>query len=175
MVPTISFARLGVLALLAFTPHSTVGAQRSRACWLVTPAEAAQILGRPELASGEDMHDDYARCSYSRGGFDVHLNHGRTVANIRQALDDDIKSGKIEAISGLGDHAGIEKAGKQPTLIVIKGTHVLETRILSSGWHGSPDQLKPTIVKLAQTALAKLSAGGNAPASRRAGSSRRPR
>ncbi len=84
MVPAISPARTALLALLALT--LTTGPQQSRACWLVTPAEAAQLLGRPELANGEQMRDDYPACDYPRAGFDVHLNHGRSVASIRQAL-----------------------------------------------------------------------------------------
>lgn len=152
-------ARTAVAVWLTVAPFSTAAAQHSRACWLVTPAEAAQILGRPELASGEAMRDDYATCSYTRADFDVHLNHGRSLANLRQALEEGIKSGKVETVAGVGDEAGLDKSGKQPSLIAIKGKYVLETRILSSSWKGPPEQIKPTLVKLAQTALSKLAAG----------------
>ena len=162
-IATVSAAFAGLLASAAF---SAVAAQHSRACWLVTPAEAAQILDKPELANGETMHDDYATCDYLRAGFDAHLNHGRTVANLRQALDDGIKSGKLEPIAGVGDKGGFDKSAKQPSLVAITGTHVLEIRILSSDWKGSPDQIQPTLVKLARVALAKLSNGGNANASK---------
>ena len=147
------------VASLLVAPLSTGAAQTSRACWLVTPAEAAQILGRPELASGETMHDDYATCTYSRGDFGVHLNHGRTVASLRQALQEGVRSGKVEAIAGVGDEAGVDKSGKQPSLIAIKGKYVVETRILSSPSKIPSDQIKPRLVKLAQTALSKLAAG----------------
>jgi hypothetical protein len=159
-----SHALFGVWLII--TPVSVAAGQQSRACWLVTPAEAAQILGKPDLANGEAMHDDYATCNYLRAGFDVHLNHGRTVANLRQALDADIKSGKVEAVAGLGDRAGFDRSAKQPSLVVIKGAHVLEIRLLSSDAKGSPDQIRPTMLKLAETALAKLSSTGNAKASR---------
>ena len=158
--------RIALVAWLAFTPVTTIVAQRSRACWLVTPAEAAEILGKPDLATGETMRDDYATCDYARAGFDVHLNHGRTVANLRQALDDGIKSNKIEATTGVGDQAGFDKAGKDPSLVVIKGKYVLETRILSSDWKGPPEQIRSTLVKLARAALSKLSAAGGAQTSR---------
>ena len=154
------------LAWLALTPAATLAGQRSRACWLVTPAEAAEILGKPDLATGEAMRDDYATCTYSRAGFDVHLNHARTVASIRQALDEGIKSNKVEAATGVGDKAGFDKTGKDLSLVVIKGKYVLETRIRSSDWKGAPDQIRPILVKLAKTALSKLSAAGNAQASR---------
>jgi len=156
MPSTILSAGAAYVLWLVFTPLSTAAAQHSRACWLVTPAEAAQILGRADLSTGEIMRDDYPECNYTRAGFDVSLNHGRTVARLRQELDEGIRSNKIEPVAGLGDGAGFDKVGKQPSLIVIKGTHVLETRVFSSDWKGSPDQIKPTMVKLAQTALSKL-------------------
>ena len=166
MPSPIGTARVAFLAWLAFTPVTTIAAQRSRACWLVTPAEAAEILGRPDLASGEAMRDDYATCTYSHAGFDVHLNHGRTVASLREALDEGIRSNKIEPTAGVGDKAGFDKTGREPSLVVIKGKYVLEARILSSDWKGPPEQIRPTLVKLAQTALSKLSAAGSAQTSR---------
>ena len=58
---------------LSLTPLASLTAQKAKACWIVTPAEAAQILGRPELANGDEMHDNYQTCSYFRAGFDVHI------------------------------------------------------------------------------------------------------
>lgn len=151
---------------VTLTPFSTAATQQSRACWLVTPAEAAQILSRPELASGDVMRDGYQDCDYLRAGFDVHIEHVRTVAHVRESLKQDIKNNKVEAVAGVGDEAGFEKSDKQPSLIVIKGTHVVEATILMSRWKGSGEQVRPTLVKLAQAALARLMTPASAQSSR---------
>src|SRR4029078_12832217 len=133
MPSTIATVRATFAGILASAAFADVADKHSTACWLVTPAEAAQILGKPELANGETMHDDYATCDYLRAGFDAHLNHGRTVANRRQPLDHGIKSGKLEPIAGVGDKGGFDKSAKQPSLVAITGTHVLAIRLLPSG------------------------------------------
>src|SRR5437868_4582943 len=133
--------------LLVLSPGATVAAQMSRACWLVTPAEAAQILGKPELSSGEVMRDDYPTCDYLRAGFDAHVDHARPVARVRASLEEGIKNNKVEAIAGIGDNAGWNKSAGEPSLIAVKGTHVVEIRSLSWQWKGSPDQVKPTLSK----------------------------
>ena len=159
-------ARAGFLLMLAVTPLATVTGQRTGACWLVRPAEAAQILATPDLASGDVMRDNSQDCDYLHAGFDVHMEHARTVAQVREALKQNIANGKVEAVSGVGDAAAFDKSDKQPSLMAVKGTHAVETTILLSRWHGSPDQIKPTLVKLAQTALAKLNAAATAQTSR---------
>jgi len=159
-------ARTGFFLLLAVAPLATVAGQRSRACWLVTPGEAAQILAQPDLASGDVMRDNTQDCDYLHAGFDVHMEHARTVAQAREALKQSIANGKVEAVSGVGDEAGFDKSGKEPSLRVVKGAHALEATILPSRWHGSPDQIKPTLVKLAETALAKFNSPTTAQTSR---------
>ena len=84
MYSLIPYARTA-LALALSMPFATVTAQASNACWIVTPAEAAQILGRPELANGDVMHDNYQTCDYLRAGFDVHIDHVRSAARMRES------------------------------------------------------------------------------------------
>jgi len=145
---------------LSLTPLASLTAQKAKACWIVTPAEAAQILGKPELANGEEMHDNYQTCSYFRAGFDVHIDHVRTAAKERELLRGAIKSNKVEAVTGVGDEAGFNKTDKNPSLVVISGSHVLDLDIIASSWKGAPEQIRPTLVKLAQAALPKLLATG---------------
>ena len=145
---------------LSLTPLASLTAQKAKACWIVTPAEAAQILGRPELANGDEMHDNYQTCSYFRAGFDVHIDHVRTAAKERELLRGAIKSNKVDAVTGVGDEAGFNKTDKNPSLVVISGSHVLDLDIIASSWKGSPEQIRPTLVKLAQAALPKLLATG---------------
>ena len=145
---------------LSLTPLASLTAQKAKACWIVTPAEAAQILGRPELANGDEMHDNYQTCSYFRAGFDVHIDHVRTAAKERELLRGAIKSNKVEAVTGVGDEAGFNKTDKNPSLVVISGSHVLDLDIIASSWKGSPEQIRPTLGKLAQAALPKLLATG---------------
>lgn len=166
MQPLNRYARaaLGVALLLA--PLASLTAQKARACWIVTPAEAAQILGKPELANGDVMRDNYQTCSYFRAGFDVHIDHVRTAEKERELLREAIKSNKVEAVTGIGDEAGFTKTDKNPSLVVIKGSHVLDLDIIASSWKGSPEQIRPTLVKLAQAALPKLLATGTTQTSR---------
>jgi hypothetical protein len=155
-----------VVLSFVVTPFAGAVAQQSKACWIVTPAEAAQILGKPELASGDVMHDNNQTCDYFRAGFHVHIDHVRTAAQVRQSLRESVKNNKLEAIADVGDEAGFNRTDKNPSLVVIKDSHVLDVDIVSSSWKGSPEQIKSTLVRLAQTALPKVLATGTAQSSR---------
>ena len=153
---------------LVVAPRTDLAAQRSRACWLVTPQEAAQILGKPELASGELIRDDYLECDYLRAGFDVHVDDALTPAQRSAALRATIRQGKAEAVSGIGDEAAFSAANaenhKTSELVVLEGSHSLRVSIFR--WSGSPEQIKPTLMKLARTALPKLLAPASSQRSR---------
>jgi hypothetical protein len=139
-------------------PRANLLPQSSRACWLVTPAEAAQILGKPELANGELIRDDHLDCDYLPAGFDVHVDDQLTPAQRSAGLRESIKQGKAEAVSGIGDEAAFSAANAQnhntSELIVLKGSRRVSATIFR--WDGPSAQIKPTLVNLAKTALTKL-------------------
>lgn len=153
-----SSLRTALALALVGAPRANLVAQVSRACWLVTPQEVAQILGRPELASGELIRDDYLNCDYLRAGFDVHVDGALTPAQRSAALREMIKKGEAEAVSGIGDEAAISAANGQnhntSELVVLEGSHSLHVSIFR--WSGSPQQIRPTLMNLAKTALPKL-------------------
>lgn len=149
--------RRSVLALLLLTTNANLGAQRSRACWLVTPSEVAEILGKPELASGTSIDDDRLECNYLAAGIDVHLDDLLTPAQRSAALKESIKQGKAEAIAGIGDEAAFSPASKNrgtSALVVLVGSRRLTTSIFR--WNGPTEQIEPTLVKLAKAALTRL-------------------
>lgn len=152
--------RIGLAAWLISTPLAVLRAQTSKACWLVTPREAAQILGKPELANGESLRDDRLECDYLHAGFDVHVDDQLTPDRRTAAIRQSIKQGKTDAVSGIGDEAAFSAANAQnhntSELDVVKGSHSVIVTIFR--WSGPTDQIKPTLVKLANTALAKLAA-----------------
>lgn len=151
-------ARTALVLLLAGTPRANLVAQNSRACWLVTPQEAAQVLGKPELANGELIRDGYLTCDYLHAGFDVHVDDSRTPAQQSAALRASIKQGKAEPVSGIGDEAAFSPANAEnhntSELVVLKGSHSLIVSIFR--WSGPADQIKPTLFNLAKTALPRL-------------------
>jgi hypothetical protein len=144
--------------VLVIMPRADLLPQSSRACWLVTPAEAAQILGKPELAKGEVIRDDHLSCDYLPAGFDVHVDDPLTPAQRSAALRESIKQGKAEPVSGIGDEAAFSAANAQnhntSELIVLKGSRRVSATIFR--WDGPPAQIRPTLVNLARTALTKL-------------------
>lgn len=151
-------ARPALVLVLAATPLANLAAQSSRACWLVTPQEAAQILGKPELATGELIADDHLECNFLHAGFDVHVDDQLTPALRSARLRESIKQGKAEAVAGIGDEAAFSAANAQnhntSKLVVIKGSRSLSVTIFR--WSGPSAQIKPTLMNLAKTALPKL-------------------
>lgn len=158
MYSLLTVPRTTLVLVLLGTPRANLVAQSSRACWLVTPQEAAQILGKPELANGEMIRDGYLTCDYLHAGFDVHVDDTRTPAQQSAALRSSIKAGKAEPVAGIGDEAAFSPATPQnhntSELVVLKGSHSLSVSIFR--WSGPADRIKPALFNLAKTALPKL-------------------
>ena len=153
--------------LLAPAPFAATAAQTSRACWLVRPAEAAQLLARPDLADGQVMQDDHLTCDYLHAGFDVHVEDLPTPAPRRAALERAIEQGTAEAVSGIGDEAAFSpelQTKKWPSLVVLKGSRAVTVSTRPGTVPAA--QVKPTLMKLATAALAKLVAPRTAETSR---------
>ena len=66
-----------------------------------------------------------------------------------------IRKKEAEAISGIGDEAAYTEHQGDPEILARKGTHWV-TVTLYRNWGGPPEQVKPTLLKLAKTAVAKL-------------------
>src|SRR5512143_996106 len=113
MLSLLKVRRTTLVLVLLGTPRANLVAQSSRACWLVTPQEAAQILGKPDLANGELIADDHLECNYLHAGFDVHVDDQLSPARRTAALRESIKQGKSEAVSGIGDEAAFSAANAQ--------------------------------------------------------------
>lgn len=126
-----------------------------KACSLLPPAEAAQILAKPALASAQVITDDEQDCGYLGSGFDLHTEVLRSVPGWSAWRLDLIKQGKAEAVPGIGDEAAFTKDGNGDYLIVArKGNRIVTVTMYST--EGSAAQLKPQLIKLITAAVAKV-------------------
>jgi len=134
-------------------PLVSLRAQTGEACSLITRAEAAQILGKPQLATAKVVTDD-SDCVYQGAGFLLRITEVNPT-KWSKALQPLIKSKVAETVSGLGDEAVFTTDEGDSVLLVRKGTHELWLKLYHD-WGGAPAQVKPTLMKLGKTAVARL-------------------
>jgi hypothetical protein len=154
MLGRIEAKRITVVVALASVPLATIAGQTGKVCSLMTIAEAAQILGRPKVAATKPVSFDDKQCFYGDGGFLVLELEDMDAAQQRAGLKSLVRQNKAEPVSGVGDEAVFWEIGDS-LLMVRKGTQLV-TVTLSRNWGGPPAQLRPTLMKVAKTALAKL-------------------
>lgn len=143
------------VAILLLSGALTHLAAQVQACSLITRAEAAQILAKPELANAKVISDDEEDCSYLGSGFDVHTELLKSVPGWSAWRKDLIKQGKAEALDGIGDEAAFSKDGNGDYFVVArKGNRIVGVTMYES--EGSAAQLKPKLIKLVTVAVAKL-------------------
>lgn len=131
-----------------------VGAQVN-ACALITRAEAAELLGKPALATAQVVSTDDEDCGYLGSGFDVHTERLESVSGWSSYRKDLIKQGRAEAVDGLGDEAAFSKDGNGDYgLVARKGDRIVTVTMYAS--EGSPAELKPKAIMLLKAAIAKL-------------------
>jgi hypothetical protein len=154
MLGRIEVKRITVVAALMSLPLATIAGQTGKVCSLMTTAEAAQILGRPKVAATKPVSFDDKQCFYGENGFLVLELENMDAAQQKAGLKSLVKQNKAEPVSGVGDEAVFWEIGDS-LLMVRTGTRLV-TVTLARNWGGPPAALRPTLIKVAKTALAKL-------------------
>jgi hypothetical protein len=154
MLETLDSTRITFVLALMSLPLAAVAGQTSNACALMTPAEAAQILGKPKIATTKPVSFDDKQCFYGESGFLVLELEDIDAAQQKAGLRLLVRDNKAEPVSGVGDEAVFWKIGDS-LLMVRKGTRLVTVTVART-WGGPPAQLRPTLLKVARTALAKL-------------------
>lgn len=144
-----------LVAALVSAPLPALSAQEAKTCKLIPRAEAAVILGKPEVAKAKALFDDESDCNYRGAGFTLHIEEITDQAQWSAGIKSLIKEKKAEALSGIGDEAAYTEREGDPEIEARKGTHWL-TVTLYRNWGGKPDQVRPTLMKLAKSAVANL-------------------
>lgn len=154
MFESVMGKRIAVVMALMSLPFAAVAGQTGKVCSLMSTAEAAQILGRPKVAATKPVSFDDKQCFYGESGFLVLELEDMDAAQQKAGLKSLVKQNKAEPVSGVGDEAVFWAIGDS-LLMVRTGTRLV-TVTLSKNWGGPPAQLRPTLLKVARTALAKL-------------------
>lgn len=154
MLETTKRKRITFVVALMSLPLAAAAGQTGKACALMTPAEAAQILGKPKIATTKPVSFDDKQCFYGESGFLVLELENMDAAQQKAGLKSLVRDNKAEPVSGVGDEAVFWQIGDS-LLMVRKGIRLV-TVTLARNWGGPPAQLRPTLVKVARTALAKL-------------------
>jgi hypothetical protein len=130
-------------------------AAQVNACSLITAAEAAAILGKPELAKARVISTDDEDCGYLGSGFDIHTEVLQSVSGWSAWRQELIKQGKAEAVAGVGDEAAFTRDGNGDYGIVArKGNRIVTVTMYES--EGTVAQIRPRLDKLIRAAVAKL-------------------
>lgn len=154
MLPTArAMALVAAMLLSSGTLHRL--ASQTTACSLLSRAEAAEILGKPEIATGMIITDDEQDCGYMGAPFDLHTELLGSSAGWSAWRAELIEKGQAEAVAGLGDEAAFTTDGLGDYLIVArKGSRIVSVTMYAS--EGSAGELKPRLERLVSAALAKL-------------------
>jgi hypothetical protein len=146
---------LAGIATLFWTGGHDQAAAQVNACSLISAAEAAAILGKPELAKARVISTGDEDCGYLGSGFDIHTEVLKSVSGWTAWRQELIKQGKAEAVDGVGDEAAFTRDGNGDYGIVArKGNRIVTVTMYES--EGTAAQVKPRLDKLIRAAMAKL-------------------
>jgi len=144
------------VAVLLLSGRFESPAAQVNACSLVTRAEAAEVLGKPDIAKAQVISVDEEDCGYLGSGFDIHTELLKSVPGWSAWRNGLIKEGRAESVDGVGDEAAFTKDGNGDYLIVArKGNRIVTLTMYAS--EGSAADLKPKLLKLVKAAVSKLS------------------
>ena len=142
-----------VSSLSAF--DSRLSAQDVDPCNLITKAEAAQILGKPEILKAKSMPPQDGTCGYLGAPFDVHTEILPSPSGWSAAVKKQIQAKKAEAVEKIGDDAAFTTDGNGDYVMTARKGNRLVTVTMFADKTTRADA-KPKLVKLLTTAVSKV-------------------
>jgi len=134
---------------------SRLSAQDVDPCSLITKAEAAQILGKPEILKAKSMPPQDGTCGYMGAPFDVHTETLKSPAGWSAMVKKQIQEKKAEAVEKIGDEAAFTTDGNGDFVMTSRmGNRIVTVTLFSNGTTRA--NAKPQLVKLLTAAVSKV-------------------
>jgi hypothetical protein len=154
MYPAPTSMALSAAMLLSYGALDQLASQTT-ACSLLSRAEAAEIIGKPAVATSMVITDDEQDCGYLGSGFDLHTEVLSSPAGWSAWSAELIEEGRAEAVEGIGDEAVFTTDGNGDHLIVArKGNRIVTVTMYAS--EGGAAEVKPRLVRLVSSAVSKV-------------------
>jgi hypothetical protein len=134
---------------------SRLSAQDVDPCTLITKAEAAQILGKPEILKAQSMPPQDGTCGYLGAPFDVHTEILKSPSGWSAMMKKEIQNKKAEAVEKIGDEAAFTKDGNGDFVMTSrKGNRLVTVTMFSD--KTTLAEAKPKLAKLLTAAVSKV-------------------
>jgi hypothetical protein len=154
-----SFVRTSLIATIVL-PLAAAGTGLSAQkaldpCTLITKAEAAQILKKPEIAKAQSIASGDDTCGYLGAGFDVHTEVLKSPSGWSATMKKMIQEKKAERVDKIGDEAAFVIDGNRDySMIARKGERMVNVTIFRD--NATLAEAKPKLVQLLTLAVSKL-------------------
>lgn len=135
---------------------SRLSAQDVDPCSLVTKAEAAQILGKPEILKAQSMPPQDGTCGYLGAPFDMHTEILKSPSGWSAMVKKQIQEKKAEAVAEkIGDETVFTKDGNGDFVMTSrKGNRIVTITMFSD--KTTLAEARPKLVKLLTAAVSKV-------------------
>ena len=135
--------------------ESRLSAQDVDPCTLISKAEAAQILAKPEILKAKSMPAQDGTCGYLGAPFDVHTEVLKSPAGWSATAKRLIQEKKAEAVEKIGDEAYFTTDGNGDFVMTSrKGSRIVTVTMFSD--KTTKAEAKPSLVKLLTLADGKV-------------------
>ena len=132
-----------------------LSAQDVDPCNLITKAEAAQILAKPEILKAKSMPPQDGTCGYLGAPFDVHTEVLKSPSGWSAAAKKLIGEKKAEAVDKIGDEAFFTTDGNGDYVMTSrKGNRIVTVTMFSDKTNRA--EAKPKLVQLLTAAVSKV-------------------
>jgi hypothetical protein len=149
--------------LAAQTKASGASAKTPHACRVLSQTEIARITGRPGIgdtrllpSSPGDMPEGASGCGYLGEGLHAHVERLNSVPGWSAAVASEIKQGKAQKVTGIGDEAVFKNNGTGGYALTLRvGANMMTYTVQASDW-GSQEKVKGLLQALGKAAAPKL-------------------
>ena len=135
--------------------ETRLSAQDVDPCSLITKAEAAQILGNPEILKAKSMPPQDGTCGYLGAPFDVHTETLKSASGWSAMVKKEIQEKRAEPVEKIGDEAAFTTDGNGDFVMTSrKGNRIVTVTMYSN--RTTRADAKPKLVKLLTAAVSKV-------------------
>ena len=146
---------LAAVTLVASAGETRLSAQSVDPCNLITKAEAAQILAKPEILKAQSMPPQDGTCGYLGAPFDVHTEILKSPSGWSAMVKKEIQEKRAETADKIGDETVFTIDGNGDYVLTSrKADRIVSVTIFKDKM--SLAEAKPKLAKMLTVAVSKL-------------------
>jgi hypothetical protein len=146
---------LAAAVLSVSAADSRLSAQDVDPCNLISKAEAAEILAKPEILKAKSMPAQDGTCGYLGAPFDVHTEILKSPSGWSASAKKLIQDKKAEPVEKIGDEAVFTTDGNGDFVMTSRKANRIVTVTMFSD-KTTRAEAKPKLVKLLTLAVSKI-------------------